>query len=81
MPRDVISRELTARARQVSYHQRKALRLIGLDRGSEVGPRTLETLICVGWVSDCETTANSLSLSENGQELHDALDVLGWLPP
>lgn len=81
MPKSVISRDLTARARQVSYHQRKALRLVGLDRGSEVGPRTLKTLIFAGLVSECGTVAGSLSLSENGRELHDALGALGWFPP
>lgn len=71
-----ISRELEQRARATSYHQRKAFRRIG-RKSRDLPPATLASLVEAGWIC---TKNDAPLLTLNGQEMHDALDTLGWFP-
>jgi len=76
-----VSRELRERARATSYHQRKALRRVGVGQVNGIGPVTLASLKEAGWIAETDDAPSSVTLTPSGQEIHDALDALGWFPP
>jgi hypothetical protein len=75
-----IDRELRARVRSITYHQKKALKRIGEGTQQGIGRLSLVALVSSGWVTNDPETQR-LSLSDSGKKIRDALDDLGWLPP
>lgn len=80
-----INLNLQRAARELTYHERIALDLIAQGRrcleGRGVGDRTLQRLARGKLIKKKVRRNERAELTPRGQELHQALLSLGWVPP